>query len=1066
MRKINLVGTIFLLIILVTLPLVIYVNKKRASSPAKASIKKESLQTKETFSKNELIVKFRPMVRLQSTSGKSGLKQTFSTQEVLKESLPKGLEASLSQFGKVMLSPIFPAFVKTYESGFFDPNGLLRPNQVMLNSQDKKDSLGLIYKLTIPKAEDLEIIKEALSKNVLVEYVEPNYLFKTADLGQPSDPLFESQWNLRKIKFPEAWNLSQGGNNQVKVAVVDTGVYQNHPDFEGVTFLDGYDFVNNDADPTDDQGHGTYVAGIIAAKTDNNMGIAGIAWGTSIIPVKGLDYRGIGTMSDLAAAVVYAADSGAFVINMSWGTTIPIANNRTLASALEYAKNKGVILVAAAGNSGADVGDGYYPANDPNVIAVSATDNEDRKPDFSNYGAKIAVAAPGVNIPSLAISTDPVNGYRTASGTSASAPQVTALVALIKSRFPEYSDDQIVAVLENAAVNIEETEINEFSGYGLINALASLENPDTISPPFAMITTPNYYPFKNIVSVSGIASAGRFDHYTLEYAALIDDNPPQWQQVNLQTDHGQDNHLGNIDMSTSSNGLYLIRLSVFSTDGKVRKAITRVQKDDSLRDGWPITVPTSGITRAAGVTNIADVNGDFKKEVISISDQMIYIYDDGGNLLPGWPINVVDYEYGMIVGYPVVANIEQGTSEASRTQTLSENQTSDGNLIPSKKPAIIFGKIAPVGGDLRQWGFAIDALRADGTRLNGFPRFFPWFIKETAMSLLTVDVNSDGRLEIIFPNAEYSDRSHIFVYALNGQGQIIPGWPKDITPASLPENALCVEPTLAGANLDSNGRSMEIVADFGDPSCLDNIFAFGNNGILPGWPITISSSLHTKRSLMLTDLDNDGIYEVLIAKLVSSGQDLLIVKSDGTTLSTVNLADSYLSYLLPADFNKDKYKDIFVEGGLSLKYWLISGKERTIFPGFPVTLTPPLPYGGTETYAVAADLDLDGKMDVIRLAKDAFDRFVFVGNTFDGRVFTSLSDFNPKYVRYPGFPASLVVFDPKQNTTLLLVEDDYPTFTIISAYDVSDKKAQIEWGQLLGNQWHTRSSVNILRLKY
>lgn len=1065
------IGIILLLIILITLPLFIIVSKKRTSGPAKASIKKDSSKTGETVVPNELIVKFRPMVRLQTNSGKVGLKQTFSTEEVMKESLPKALEVSLSQFGKVMLSPVFPAYTKTYEADSFDSNGLLRPDQVKINSQNKSDSLGLVYKLTLSKGTDLEIAKETLAKNVLVEYVEPNYLFKASDLSNPSDPLFSNQWNLKRIQFPQAWVFSSGGDQQVKVAVIDTGVYKNHPDFEGVTFLDGYDFVNNDTDPTDDQGHGTFIAGIIAAKADNNIGIAGIAWGTSIIPVKGLDNRGFGTMANLATATVYAADQGAFVINMSWGNPYPQAPNRTLAEALEYAKNKGAILVAAAGNSGDDIANGYYPANDPNVIAVSAINNEDKRPDFSNYGAKIALAAPGVDITSLAISSDPVNGYQTASGTSASAPHITALSALIKSRFPGYTGDQIIAVLENAAFDIESSEINEFSGYGLANALDSLQNPDILSPPFAMITTPTYFPFKNKVTISGVASAGDFDHYSLEYAPWTKDSPA-WQRANLQQTQEQfgflqSSNLGEIDLTQSADGLYLIRLSVFSKNGKVRSVISQVQKDETLRNGWPKIIPRSGVTWASGLTNIADVNGDLKKEIISVSDEMIDIYDDSGNPLPGWPINVIGYEWGVIVGYPVVADIEYKSFNESKVQGVQEDQTSDRNLLPLKKPAIIFGKLVPLEGDLNRWGFAIDALRADGTRLDGFPRFLPWFIKESNMSLLTVDVNGDGRLEIVFPNIEYTDfKSRFFVYALDGQGQNLPGWPKDIKPSNISEKTLCIEPTLAGANLDNNGFNTEIVADFGYPSCASRIIAFGDKGILPGWPITVSSSIHTKRSLLLTDLNNDGIYEVLIVKFVPSGQDLMIIKGDGTTLATVNLRDSYFSYLLPADFNKDGYKDIFVEGGLSLKYWLVSGKTRTIFPGFPVTLVPSLPYGGTETYSVAGDIDLDGKIDVIRLTKDEFDRFAYVGNTFDGRTFIDLAGFSPKYVKHPGDPTNLVILNPDQNTTSLLVEDDYSTFTIVSAYDIANKKASIDWGQLLGNQWHTRSSLNISRLKY
>lgn len=206
----------------------------------------------------------------------------------------------------------------------------------------------------------------------------------------PSDPCYRYQWHLRQVGLPEAWKLGQGAG--VVVAVIDTGVSR-VPDLAGTTFVPGYNFVGDNDDASDDHGHGTHVAGTIAQTTHNRLGVGGVAFRASIMPLKVLSARGSGSMAGIAQAIRYAADHGASVINMSLGGPFPVG---VIANAVKYARDKGVTVVAAAGNDGR--GRVSYPARYPGVVAVAATQFDESTTFYSNWGPQIDVAAPGGNV--------------------------------------------------------------------------------------------------------------------------------------------------------------------------------------------------------------------------------------------------------------------------------------------------------------------------------------------------------------------------------------------------------------------------------------------------------------------------------------------------------------------------------------------------------------------------------------------------------------------------------------------------------------------------------------------
>ena len=299
---------------------------------------------------------------------------------------------------------------------------------------------------------------------------------------KPNDPRYKEQWNFQMVKAEEAWETARGKG--AIVAVIDTGVAyadtkkgKRARDFKETKFVPGYDFVNRDNTPNDDHGHGTHVSGTIAETTDNNEGVAGLAFDATIMPIKVLSASGGGSSADIAESIRWAADNGANVINMSLGGPIP---DKLMRSACEYAKKKGVAIVCAAGNSGREgVG---YPAAYPDCIAVSAVGPKGDLSFYSTWGREIAIAAPGgdSNVGGQAgtilqntVLRDRDSGemkddYYGFQGTSMACPHVAAVSALIVSKGVKDPDD-IKAILQKSAQKDKSKPVNKY-GAGIVDA--------------------------------------------------------------------------------------------------------------------------------------------------------------------------------------------------------------------------------------------------------------------------------------------------------------------------------------------------------------------------------------------------------------------------------------------------------------------------------------------------------------------------------------------------------------------------------------------------------------------
>jgi len=342
-----------------------------------------------------------------------------------------------------------------------------------------------IYKVQVPAQASVREFLSALKRNPDVEYAEPD--FQARIQITPNDEYFKHQYALYNsgakidipgspeaklradIKATGAWEMTQG-ESSVTIAVLDTGLDMDHPDIKNKLASRGKDFINNDDDATDDHWHGTHVAGIAAADTNNGLGIAGVAWNCKVLPVKVADKDGMGFYSTLIEGLVWAADQNVQVINMSMGGEEAADSLR---SAVKYVYDKNVVIVASAGNEGNYV---LYPAAyDDYCLAVAATNYSDEVTTWSNAGPQVDVAAPGDNILSL-IPTwyfgPNFLPYAYASGTSMSAPHVAGFAALIKSLKPWLTVSQVMNVIRYSSDDVNADKFpgkDDHIGYGRIN---------------------------------------------------------------------------------------------------------------------------------------------------------------------------------------------------------------------------------------------------------------------------------------------------------------------------------------------------------------------------------------------------------------------------------------------------------------------------------------------------------------------------------------------------------------------------------------------------------------------
>ncbi|MFC1600500.1 S8 family serine peptidase, partial [Patescibacteria group bacterium] len=363
------------------------------------------------YKKGEVIVKLKETASVLNVKSEKELqgisidKAEVTFEDLAEASIPEPIENINDKYKITKIEKIFKGVgtpreeLNDLKEKFSDE---IREGTRAINEQEfLKNDLSKYYVLKFTEDVPVKEIVGSLFNKEGIEYAEPNYI-AYAQAYIPSDPLFSEQWALNNdtdtdIDAPEVWDVTKG-SDEVIIAVIDTGVDYTHSELggcigEGCKVIGGHDFYNNDNDPMDDNGHGTHVAGITAAEQDNSFGISGVCPNCRLLALKFLDSEGYGDVADGVESIQYAVENGARVLNNSWGSG---GYSQSLSDVIEWANSQVTVVIASAGNS--NNGMKLYPASFPLVISVAATDREDHKASYSNYGYTVDVSAPGGDI--------------------------------------------------------------------------------------------------------------------------------------------------------------------------------------------------------------------------------------------------------------------------------------------------------------------------------------------------------------------------------------------------------------------------------------------------------------------------------------------------------------------------------------------------------------------------------------------------------------------------------------------------------------------------------------------
>ncbi len=460
--------------------------------------------------------------------------------------------------------------------------------------------------ITLADSADGNAVRQRLLQEPFILHVEENRVFRLDDL--PNDPRLSEQAGLKAVSAFKAWDIEKG-SAEISVGVIDTGIDYNHPDLRGNIWInagedlnhngaldpldfngidddgngyiddiigwdftdapnypDGGDYRQRDADPMDENGHGTGVAGIIAAVTDNGVGMAGVAPGCRLMCLRAFTSGGYGEEDDVCAAIIYAIDNGARVINMSWGDVFV---SRLLDDVIHFAASENVVCVSSAGNAATD--QVHYPSAFTNTISVGATDDADNLASFSNFGPSLDLVAPGVNILSTKLGGDYGNGF---SGTSFAAPFVSAGAALLLSQNPGRDPDAVRSLLIVSADDLGTQGWDAWFGAGRLNIFRALSPEPNAA---VRITAPwlDHGFSSGPIEIRGSAWTPSLQAYTLSYGA--GENPDTWFEIQPASPRRVlDGLLGLWHDIPAVDSDYTIRLQVKNRDGSLQQSAVRI----------------------------------------------------------------------------------------------------------------------------------------------------------------------------------------------------------------------------------------------------------------------------------------------------------------------------------------------------------------------------------------------------------------------------------------------------------------------------------------------------------
>lgn len=607
----------------------------------------------------------------------------------------------------------------------------------------------------------------------------------------PDDPYFSSanswnqgyddEWDMKKIQADKAWPLIASSSVTI-VATSDTGIDYNHEDLKDVVWTDangkhGFDFVNNDDDPIDDEGHGTHVSGIVGASVNNGSGVVGVSSKVQIMAVKGLDQFGSGFDDQLATGIIWAADHGAKVINMSWGG---YGDSPILNQALQYANSLGVTLVAAAGNDDTNV-QYFFPANQPNVIAVGASDQNDQKTVFSNWGAKIDLIAPGggnssecssdmcYNILStkaqsstfasiLDVNTQGT-GYMRLAGTSMAAPHVTGAAATVISKNNTLTPTQVRAVLLNSADDVGAIGRDDDSGMGRVNVYRAVTEMNTSPIAHGEVLVPqNLQIIRKTKDIIGTVEQAVNSSFTIEYSKSSQ-GPWQGSGITL-TSGGTGNiikgKLGTWDTTVVTDGRYYLKLSIKQDNlPTVITNLTEVAISNNLAQGWPALLTGQG--QQFGPLINGDLEDNGVDQTLTQLGPELFVLNAKGQISNNWPLALIDYQsYSFFK--PAIGELINSNAGKEVVVASTGSKVGDSNVLP--KGLYMFDS---KGNTLPNW----PKSQANGTALN--------IDQDFQYTPVIADIDLDGKNDIVYPN--FNDINTDLLTVFKPDGTALSGFP-------------------------------------------------------------------------------------------------------------------------------------------------------------------------------------------------------------------------------------------------------------------------------------------------
>ena len=882
-----------------------------------------------------------------------------------------GIDLLCARFNVIAVEPYYPHLVR---------------NEILRSLVER------MYLFKLAPGEDALDVKDYFLANKDIELSDAWEIDEL--LYTPNDPALNSQWALPKISAFQAWDLMRGDSTaNVVISINDTGVYYMHPDLQANMYINGpedinqngifdnfpegqggdlnnydddgngymddvvgYDLGRADPDPAEDSPtHGTHVAGCASEVADNSIGGAGIGFAAKIQATKITNANG--DLTQGYSGMIYAADNGVDIINISWGSNYYSPSNQNVCN---YVANAGVLIVAAAGN------DDYwtppynnYPSAYDNVLAVAATDQNDHMAGFSNYSPWVDISAPGINI----YSTWTPSSYASLSGTSMSSPIVAGVAALVKAQNPDADPDELTNILMFSADNIDSLNPNYegLIGAGRVNAYAALgasNYPNIRLYGFSVEQTSDdgdgiINPGESIdltVTLQNVWQDAENVTATLTGPEGITITDGDYQIGDFpgggeMMDNGAD-PFGLTYNDDITPGEYILTLTITADDSYETELEIPVSVSLSMPD-FPISLPDA--IESHPLICDFDRNGTYQI-LIGCNDHKLYSIELNGSSTPGWPVTGSDdFTTGAAVGdldgdgdFEIVASTGNGDIMAMDHQ---------GNILPGfpiETGGSLFAtpSLADLDGDghleIIQPGFFtrdLDVFSYDGTSFGNWPFSSSnyWY-----GSASVGDIDGDGALEIVVGG--FDNMLHVF----NADKTEATGFPIEL------DNRVWVAPAIG--NIDPADPEPEIAVGTQSGS----VYLVNHDGsLVSGWPVNIGAQI--KSSPALGDLDGDGTPEIVFG---AEDSKLYAYDADASAWSGFPITLSSPISVSPAiaDISGDGSPDIIIGNGTTETYLYAFDASGQMVRNFPIPTTAP---GEISVTPAVWDMDRDGDMEIV-----------------------------------------------------------------------------------------------------